>query len=117
MPLLLLGYQESDIEGMVEFPTSWLENITFDGVKTVAQVVQYYEEVKAGDAKNLELPKSKWNRVFYVDSLEQLEEGKSLEHVSLPIYVLLERGTFTPPKNNLYYQSEKWDHDDLREID
>ncbi|EAQ66663.1 hypothetical protein MED121_12085 [Marinomonas sp. MED121] len=115
VPLLQMGYQESDIEDMVEFPTSWFNSAFFDGMKSVAQVIQYYNEVKAGDEKNIVLPKSKWNKAYYVDSLEQDGEGESAQPKSMPIYVLMERGTFLPPDHNLYYQSEKWNHDAFKQ--
>jgi hypothetical protein len=34
IPLLQLGYQEQEIEGMVEFPTDWFDNLSFTGVST-----------------------------------------------------------------------------------
>ena len=90
---------------MVEFDIGLLEAFFFDGIKTVAQVIEYYEAVKA----ELDSGPHPENSLYFIDW--EAKVGDKSEKIPYSIASLLELGQFTPPTDQEFYQSELWQHD------
>ncbi|CCN69709.1 hypothetical protein [Vibrio nigripulchritudo] len=123
-----LLYTRQQIIDLVDFDIAWLQTLWFDGIHSVDQVIDYYEEVKARTKYNEErfgpnelphnltfnetnLGNQNHPSLLYIGLQETCYSNfgcKFLEHQ--PIYVLLEMGLFTPPNDQPFYKSHLWQH-------
>ncbi|MBD1558544.1 hypothetical protein HC752_16570 [Vibrio sp. S9_S30] len=123
-----LLYTRQQIIDLVDFDIAWLKTLWFNGIHSVEQVIDYYEEVKARTKYNEErfglhelphnltfneanLGNQNHPSLLYIGLQETCYSSfgcKFLEHQ--PIYVLLEMGLFTPPNDQPFYKSHLWQH-------
>ncbi len=94
IPLHLMHYKTEQIEKVVEMPD--FDDDNDHKIRTVKDIINYYESVVKHSARGSK------------DTAVEIDENG--QKVKYNIADLLESGESFPPRNQEFYQHEKWDH-------
>lgn len=99
VPLHNIGIPADQIEEMVNLGIGNFDKLTGFGIESVANIIAYYEEVKAHYDQTL-IPAQ-------MADLYNIETPlRTIEHIA----TLLEQGRFTPPKDAPFHRASDWQH-------